>query len=144
MSGFLLSPGITPELTDLFVVELPLAVGLGYLLGRRYGFELLFVLNAVALGAVKWYTDYLDLPDVAVALAAIVGGALWLASLAGRLPVNRPRRTAFSVLAPIFAGIGAVKLLDFYDPFDILLADAVIVAAAALWMYRATNHPWGK
>ncbi len=144
MSGFLLSPGITPELTDIFVVELPLAVGLGYLLGRRYGFEVLFALNAVALGAVKWYTDYFDLPDVAVALAAIVGGALWLATLVERVPANRARRTAFSVLAPIFALVGAVKLLDFYDPFDILLADAVIVVAVALWVYRTTDDPWGR
>ncbi len=140
MSGFLLSPGITPELTDVFVVELPIVVGLGYLFGKRTGFEIAFALNALALGVVKGVTDYLDLPDVIVAAAAIVGGALWLAVATGQLPPGRARRTVFPVLAPIFVIVGLSKLTDFYDPFDILLADAVIVAAAALWTYRVRGR----
>ncbi len=142
MSSFLLSPGITPEITDVFVVELPIALGLAYLWGRRYGFEVAIALNALALGAVKWVTDYFDLPDVLVALAALVGGALWLANLSGRLPESRLRRAGYAMIAPIFAVIGLAKLFDFYDPFDILLADAVILSAVALWVYRRSNSPF--
>lgn len=136
MSGFLLSPGITPELTDIFVTELPIALGLGYLLGRRVGFEFAFALNALVLGIIKLVTDYSDLEDDAVSLAAILGGIFWMASSRGLLDERRGLRGLVSVLGLLFVLIGLLKLQDFYDPFDLLLADLVIVSGIALWVFR--------
>jgi hypothetical protein len=135
VSNFLLSPGITPELADTFVVLVPLVVGLGYLLGKRRGLELAFSGFAVILGGIKLYTDYVDLPDAVVAVLAILGGLLWGLLATGALPAGRGARLAGSVLAPLLVVVGAVKLRDFYDPFDILLADCAVVAGVALWLY---------
>lgn len=136
MSGFLLSPGITPELTDAFVLELPLALALGYFAARGYGLELAFLLNLLALGVVKWITDWSDPLDDVVAASALLGGALWLALLHGRPRRARLRSLLGAVLGPFLVLVGALKLTDFYDPFDLLLADAVVVAGIALWWYR--------
>lgn len=140
MSAFLLSPGITPELTDLFVIEFPIALGLGYVLGRRAGFEFAFVLNALVLGTVKLVTDYADVWDDAVSLAAVLGGVLWIG-----ISRNWPKgagssRGTLRVLGVVFVIFGVLKVLnDFYDPFDLLLADCAIVAGIAVAFY-----PGGK
>lgn len=136
MTGFELSPGITPALTDIFVVGVPLLIGLGYLLAGRRGFEFAFGASAVVLGAVKLYTDYTDPFDVVVALAALLGGGFWLryAGL-GRGWTGRAVSTTAWVGGLGCVVVGLLKLRDFYDPFDILLADAAVVAGAALFLY---------
>ena len=136
MSAFQLSPGITPELTDAFVIELPLALAAGYLFGRRVGFEVAMALNAVALGVVKFLTDYADPWDDLVSAAAVLGGGFWIPTVRGALNGRRPLRTALAIAGLVCVLIGVYKLTDFYDPFDLLLADCVIVAGLALWVYR--------
>ncbi|HEV8049278.1 MAG TPA: hypothetical protein VGP88_01660 [Thermoplasmata archaeon] len=136
MTGFDLSPGITPALTDVFVVVVPLAVGLGYLLAKRSGFEAAFAVSAIALGAIKVSTDYSDVFDLAVALAAIVGGAVWLwFSVRGRAWNGRVAEAFGWLLGIGSVVVGLLKLRDFYDPFDILLADATVVAGVAVLVY---------
>ena len=137
MSAFLLSPGITPELADAFVIELPVAVGLGYLLARRTGFEVAFALNALALGAIKLVTDYGDLLDAAIALATLAGGGAWLHLAFRRSPMTETARGLFLLVGATSLVAGLVKLQDFYDPFDLLLADAAIVAGIAI-----LRHAW--
>jgi len=136
MSGFLLSPGITPELTDVFVIELPLALAAGYLFGRRTGFEVAFALNTLALGVVKLVTDFPDIWDDIVSVSALLGGGLWLATTLRLLDGRTSLRSVCAVAGLIFVVAGLAKLTDFYDPFDLLLADAVIVSGIALWVYR--------
>jgi hypothetical protein len=141
MSAFVLSPGITPELADAFVIELPVAVGLGYLLARRPGFEVAFALNAVVLAVLKLFTDYGDVPDALIALAALASGGTWLGlSFHGRAIGGAVR--AWCVLVGAGSLIaGLVKLRDFYDPFDLLLADCAIVAGVAVLCYARRPTP---
>jgi hypothetical protein len=144
VSVFQLSPGITPELTDAFVIELPLALGTGYLVGRRAGFEFAFALNVLALGLVKFLTDYADPWDDLVSAAAVLGGGFWIPTMRGALNGRRLLRSSLAVAGLVFVVLGVVKLTDFYDPFDLLLADGVIVAGLALWVYRhgyPGSHP---
>lgn len=130
----MLSPGFTPELTDLFVIELPVAVGLGYLLDRKEGFEIAFAANALVLGLVKLVTDYSDVLDAPVFLAAIAGGAGWLLVATGVLERGSTLRLMGFVLGSTCVLMGLLKLQDFYDPLDLLLADTLIVTGVALWL----------
>ena len=132
MSGFLLSPGITPELTDVFVLELPIVLGAAYLLGGRRGFELAFAANAIVLAIVKLVTDYSDPWDDAVALSALFGGGLWIRVREGGGVSGVAARTVLGLIGIVSFLFGLVKLTDFYDPFDLLLADAAIVCGIAL------------
>lgn len=137
MSVFLLSPGITPEITDIFVIGFPIALGLGYLLRRRIGFEVAFVLNALALAGVKLATDYFDPWDDAVTLATLLGATYWSLALRGTLSRAGTYRGVVGAAALLVVLIGILKIVtDFYDPFDILQADATIVAGLAVWVYR--------
>jgi hypothetical protein len=136
VTGFMLSPGFTPELTDFFVIELPLAVGLGYLFGRRLGFEIAFAANTLILGLVKLVTDYSDLPDAVVALGAIAAGLAWLLLATQVLRGPRALRTLGWGLGAFCVLLGVLKLQDFYDPLDLLLGDALIIAGVALWLRR--------
>lgn len=137
MSSFLLSPGITPELTDVFVIELPLALAAGYLFGRRGGFEYALAANALVLGLIKVVTDFADPWDDAVSLAALLGGALWILTIGGRRSDRTRLRGSIALAGLAFVALGILKIVtDFYDPFDILLADTAIAAGGALWVYR--------
>jgi hypothetical protein len=152
VSTFLLSPGITPELTDVFVIGVPLAVGLGGLLFGRRGLEVAFGASAVALGAIKFATDLTDLGDDLVALGATLGGLGWVFLALRPMPRGRLFR-ALVVLFGVFAVVvGLIKIRDdFYDPFDLLLADTSIVAGVAWILYGrgarggpAPDSPPGK
>ena len=72
MSGFVLSPGITPELAEAFVVELPLALALGAIGDGRRGLWTALGVNAALLGAIKLVTDYSDPLDVPVAFSGLL------------------------------------------------------------------------
>ena len=134
MTAFNLSPGITPELVGVVVLEFPLLVALLYSLRRDRGVEWAFALNALGLGLVKLGTDYADPGDLAVALSGIFGGLLLLYRSIG--PPMRPSGSA-AFLGVVVAGIGAIKAArDFFDPFDLVLA-AVLLAVGA-WL----AEPW--
>lgn len=142
---FVLSPGISPELAEAFVVVVPIATGIAYALRPRYGPEVALAACAVALGAIKLATDLSDAYDVPVALAAVVGGTVFaLARLLPAAIVRAPwRRTALVVLGLFCALVGGLKLFDFYDPFDVLLGDVAIVAGVAL-VYDAVHTFRGR
>jgi hypothetical protein len=143
MTGFALSPGITPALVSVFSVELPLVLGLAYVFFRGRGFEFALALNAIVLGAIKLYTDYSDFYDVLVALAALLPGVVVLAKvvLTERLtvrPLSRPLRGIVVLVAVYAIPFGLLKIfLDFYDPFDTFMAVTAIVAGALLlrWLF---------
>jgi hypothetical protein len=140
LGAFHLSPGITPELADLFVVELPILVGLAYGLWGRRGVEVAFGLNGVALGVVKFVTDPTDLPDVVVALAGVIGGAAILASRFGSPSSWFPPPLLWQALGGVVLVIGVIKILrDFYDPFDLLLGDACVVSGGWLLIGTVTR-----
>lgn len=127
MSGFLLSPGITPLITDLAVLALPLGLALGYLLHPPRGFELGLAAVTLALGLVKLATDPFDLLDLPVALGGILIGGSLLAHAVDH-PVLAwmpgPLWRSFGVLA---VAVGAFKIAtDPYDPFDVELAALVL------------------
>lgn len=133
MTGFVLSPGITPLLTDLFVLELPLALGFAYAWRGARGFELALALNAIALGVVKLVTDYRDVGDLIVAIGGLIAGTLFaLESL--KRPAWTRRQTTGLLVAGVAVGlIGVTKAaVDFYDPFDLLLADLLMVLGVLL------------
>jgi hypothetical protein len=134
VSGFLLSPGITPELTDLFVVELPIAIAAGFFLARARGFGWAFGLNALALGAIKLITDYGDPGDDIVAAAAVIAGLLFLGQAVSSGWLVRVPKVALSVGGGLLLAVGAIKIsADFYDPFDLLLADMAVAGGIAAW-----------
>ncbi|MCI4320162.1 MAG: hypothetical protein L3K23_08555 [Thermoplasmata archaeon] len=139
MSEFLLSPGITPELTDLFAVELPLAIAAGFLLGRARGFGWAFGLNALALGAIKFITDYRDPGDDIVAAAAVIAGLVFLGQAVAPQLLARLPKLALVVGGLLLIVIGAIKIrADFYDPFDLLLADTAAAGGLAAWVASRT------
>lgn len=138
MDGFQLSPGITPFLTDIFVLIFPLAVVGGFVLGRGPGLALGFGVVAIALAVVKLWTDYFDPGDDVVAIVGLVGGLLVALTANGWRPkIGRAGRVAIFV---VFFGTGVIKArFDFYDPFDLLLA--VIDALAGGWvLFRTTGR----
>lgn len=129
MNSFLLSPGITPLLTDLFVLEFPVALGLAYAVRRGSGVELVVALNVVALGLVKLVTDYGDTKDLFVALAGVAGGLVVLSRWLPGPAVGRALRFIERLVGVLIIPIGLYKAVgDFYDPFDLLLADLIMVA----------------
>jgi hypothetical protein len=137
---FRLSPGITPFLADLFVLEIPLALGLAYALRRRPGVELVVALNALGLGAIKLVTDYADVKDIVVAIAGLVGG-LVLLSWFGSAAWQTRRLVWFErVVAVGMILVGVYKAVgDFYDPFDLLLADMIVVSGVWILTIRGTS-----
>lgn len=143
MEAFQLSPGITPLLTDVVLAEFVLLLAALHLWRGRDGLEAAVALNALLLGAIKLVTDYNDLLDVPVALAGIVGGLAYLVRLRVPRPARRPPGAATLVLATGVGALGVLKLLlDFYDPFDLLLALLAIVLAA--WWFASARRGVGS
>ncbi len=133
MSDFDLSPGITPGLVDFFVVEILLAIGLGYAWKRGRGVELAFAANALLLGLIKLGTDYPDFNDDLVSLGAILAGTAFLVRDARPELGKRVGRYAFGLIGLYAVIIGAIKIAyDFSDPFDLMLATATIVTG--VWL----------
>ena len=134
MTGFLLSPGITPALVSACAVELPLALGLGYLFYRDRGLEVAIGLNAVGLAAIKIYTDYADIFDLLLAVVVLAAGLAWLVlRLSPDRSPSRLIRGGSMALATFAVPLGAIKVIsDFYDPFDTFLACMGILAGALL------------
>ena len=138
MDAFQLSPGITPLLTDVLVVEFVLLAGGLYRLAGPRGFEFAVALNALILGAIKLVTDYTDLLDLPVALAGLIAGALYLARL---VPATRQWSAPTAAVrggALILGVIGVAKVaLDFYDPFDVLLG--LLEMVLSFWWLTASR-----
>lgn len=133
MSGFALSPGLTPALTDAFLLEIVLAIGVGRLLDRDRGLETALALNAVALSVVKLVTDWGDLPDVPVGIAGAVAGLTLLLRTWGGAPSLFRSPWPARLLGGLAALLGAIKGFgDFYDPFDLTLGTVLVVVGAWL------------
>ncbi|HZY69488.1 MAG TPA: hypothetical protein VFF67_00725 [Thermoplasmata archaeon] len=128
MQSFLLSPGITPLLADLFVSEVPVAIGLGLVLARSRGVLLAVALNAWAMGAIKLVTDWQDLPDAVVAVGAVLAGGVLVVAAARPEWLGRVHSAGWIAGGLLLIGLGAFKIrFDFYDPFDVLLADLEVI-----------------
>lgn len=127
MDGFRLSPGITPVLTDLAVLALPLALAVGYLAAERRGVEVALGGVTGVLGLVKLLTDWHDLLDLPVALGGLAIGGSTIATALDLRAVDRlpgPAWRAFGLLAVL---VGAIKIrTDFLDPFDVELAALIL------------------
>ena len=133
MTAFTLSPGLTPELTEAFLLELLLAIGVAHLLDRTRGLETAIALNAAALALVKLVTDWGDLPDVPVGIFGAIAGAVLLARTWGLGPVGRPARWGVRLLGALVLVLGAIKGLgDLFDPFDLMLG--IVLAVVGLWL----------
>jgi hypothetical protein len=138
-----LSPGISPVLAVSAVVGVPLLFALGYLLGGRRGFELAVAAASIALGSVKGWTDARDLYDLPVWAAAVFGGAVLLTDLALRELGRRTARWPLWIVGGFAVVAGLWKLQDLFDPFDVILADAAIVAGLVLLLGRLRRLPLG-
>jgi len=137
---FQLSPGITPLLTDALLVEFVLLAGGLYRLAGPRGFELAVALNALVFGAIKLGTDFTDLLDIPVAMAGLVGGGAYLVRLVPSLRRWSAPSVAVRLGALLLGAIGVAKVaLDFYDPFDVLLA--LLVMVLAFWWLTSSRRP---
>lgn len=131
VNGFLLSPGITPLLTDWSLVAFVLLPGLGAAWGGRRGFLVGFLLVGVGLAAVKLVTDWFDPFDDVIAVGALAGALGWAAR---DLRVSlRAERHAYLAVGLFALLTGLLKVYsDFYDPFDLLVALTGVVGGLAL------------
>lgn len=132
MEGFQLSPGITPAITGVSVTLIPLALGVGAIVAGRKGFSVAMALSALGIGAWKIWTDYTDPPDVAVAAAGVLAALLWVVVEFRPILEGRGARVVTIVVGLAAFLLGAVKMLDFYDPFDLILADVAVLSGLAL------------
>lgn len=132
MDHFVLSPGITPFVTDVTLLAFAGLLGLGYLLRGGLGVLGGIAVDAIAMAVYKLATDLPDPYDDLVSLAALLLGAiLVVALLNGRLPGSSHVWTAIGIVGAILA-VSKV-LSDFYDPWDLLLA----IDLGLLGMYLA-------
>ena len=139
MSDFRLSPGITPFLTDVWVVALPLALAVGYAWGDRRGLEIALGLVTFGLGTVKLVTDYSDLLDLPVALGGIAIGLAVIVVALDRPELRWMPGLLWRALGVLAIGVGLYKVLkDFYDPFDIELA--ALLAGLGVWFALARGR----
>jgi hypothetical protein len=113
------------------------------------GLELAVASNAVALAAIKIYTDYTDLFDLVVSISVLLAGlALFRASLAPDRSPSALSRVVFWIIAISAIPLGVAKIVsDFYDPFDTFLAAVGIISAALIfrWMFervRSRSYRW--
>ena len=129
----MLSPGITPALVGVFAVELPLALTLGYLLGGRQGFGIALALSAFLLGGIKLFTDLSDPYDASVAALALVAGGTVIVQATGHF--RRSTRALGMLVGLLAIPYGLTKIgSDFFDPFDLFLADmAIALGGWLLW-----------
>ena len=146
MDGFILSPGITPELTGIFAIELPLALGLGALVDRQRGVYVAAAANGVILAGIKIWTDWADAFDLLLSVAALAASVLWsVRVLENSLRLRWPRTTVWPALVGVVAVVLSVfKLVtDLFDPFDLFLADIALVAGLALAIPRRNDSSSG-
>ncbi|MHB1869141.1 MAG: hypothetical protein ACYCPP_09385, partial [Nitrososphaerales archaeon] len=127
MSGFNLSPGITPFIADIAILGLVLSFGLAAFLSRRSGLRpalLVLGIDSVLVSVFKLYTDYADFWDALLAMIILIEAlfVIQLGSRKSKLQSGLTRKLAlvFGILGLV---LSADKILsDFYDPFDLLLS----------------------
>jgi hypothetical protein len=121
--GFLLSPGITPFITDASLVLYVLGPAIGAIVGGRRGLIASFAAVSVLVSIIKLVTDWSDLWDDVVSVARADA----------RAQAGEPPRASFLMLGAAAVALGFVKVIsDFYDPFDMLVAFSAIIAGLAL------------
>jgi len=141
MSGFNLSPGITPFITDIAILGFVVSFGLAAFLSRRSGLRpslLILGIDSVLVSVFKLYTDYADFWDALLAVIILIE-ALFVIQSGSRKPKLRSGFTR--KLALVFGIVGLVlsadKILsDFYDPFDLLLSCQGVLCAFAIFEER--------
>ncbi len=142
VSGFVLSPGITPAVISALSIELPLVLGLGYVFFRTRGLELGIAVNAVLLAVIKGYTDYTDLPDMLVAVGALAAGVAvaWGTVAPPGIP-SRAEAMVLSAVGTYAVLLGTIKIVtDPYDPFDTFLGAMAVVAGALLLRWASSRR----
>lgn len=143
VSGFVLSPGITPALVSACAIELPLVLGLAYIVFRNRGLEFAIFLNALAYGAIKVGTDYADIYDMLVAAGCLAAALTMTGSL--RRPTEPPHgslRLGGIAVAVYGIFVGLFKIVtDPLDPFDTFLSVLAILAGALVlrWTFFARS-----
>ncbi len=141
VTDFCLSPGVTPFLTSLVVVEFALVTGLAYTVAGGRGFEVAVAGNAMVLGLFKLVSDYRDLGDLPISFAALGGGLAATLLAARRVRLSDARRTILRAGGLLVALVGWVKIaLDFCDPFDLLLGATAVVAGILVWTYGQASR----
>jgi hypothetical protein len=141
MSGFNLSPGITPLITDIAVAGFALSFGVAFVLSRKDHYNPALIalgINSIALSVFKIYTDYLDFWDVVLSIFILVEGFIALrASYFNNRSI--PIRLVIYVIAGLVISFSLYKVIsDFYDPYDLLQACCGIVGGALI-SKSATN-----
>ncbi len=144
---FDLSPGITPLLTDIFVLLVPLSIGLEQVARRTPLVGSLALPGCLLLMAsIKLFTDYSDPPDALLAGWGVLL-SLTLPSVYLIRAESIGRGRALTFLVALGAGgvlLGAIKVrTDFFDPFDLLLSVLLVLAGAALvgWVIEKRRVP---
>lgn len=117
----MLSPGITPFITDVTLLAFAGLLGLGYLLRGGLGVLGGIAVDGIAMAVYKLATDLPDPYDDAVSIVALLLGAILVAALLrGRLPGSSHAWTVIGIVGALVAVSKVVS--DFYDPWDLLLA----------------------
>ena len=143
MSGFELSPGITPLLTGAFAVEFPLSLVVGWLTHKDQGFRYALAGNALIMGVYKLATDGLADPwDAALGMAALVSAGLLLVPPRKALDWPRPIQGLLVFMAVGAMALGGLKIVgDPLDPWDLFLGDATLAGGLIfLWGWFAPRR----
>ena len=136
MTGFSLSPGITPLITEVAIICFALSLGLSAIFSRaRFTtFYLAIGLNALTLSLLKIYTDYFDFWDAFLGLMIAVESVVLMAMQLRESNVRRRYEWVMAItLVLVVLSLSTYKILsDFYDPNDVLLSCSGILAGVAI------------
>jgi hypothetical protein len=135
MSGFNLSPGITPLITDVAFAGFALSFGICFALFQKSHPRAIFIalgIDSIALSVFKIYTDYLDFWDVVLSVFILTEGLMTLS-----VPALENRSILLRLGIYVVVGLGIAfslykVLSDFYDPYDLLLSCCGIVCGIAI------------
>ena len=136
MTGFNLSPGITPFITDVALIGVVVSLGFAAVLSRKNSFAIYWVLgiDSLAVSLFKVYTDLFDFWDLVLALFVVFESVLlFLACFRGSSFLRLGVRAFSVVLALLSISFSILKIsFDFYDPFDVLLSCLGIIAGFSI------------
>jgi len=145
MSGFNLSPGITPFITDIAILCFVISFGLAAFLSRRSGVRpslLILGIDSVLVSVFKLYTDYTDFWDALLAVIILIEAIFVIQSGSRKLTLQSGLTTKLGLVFGILGIVlSADKILsDFYDPFDLLLSCQGVLCAFAILEERLAKR----